>query len=426
MSLALLMLPAQHTFCGKNVGSALCSPTRQRDVARRLLQRWEPKSITRNKIMLVADTHKWCTGGLCSSGLLDRAPPNVHIRVVGRSVCQLSNVTLTGKLRDAVDFIIDTARSIGLPAVELVFNMNDLPKVPVSSTWNCPSSCAPFAALTEHSPLERYFDLQPYVNHSEAPILFSWATSDSFYDVPFPGYARKTNRSLSSIQGTLKYERRKQACLFRGRCFSAVYDGLLTPNLSTTRIADSGVVPAPRQLPAGAAPRVAFSVASRNISFLDVAVLPHLRWQTTTCVEVQGFLAAHGLVRPYVREREWPMHQCLVHLDGNGASNRLAELLHSGSAIIKQRSEWREWYYELLSEGIHYDGARADASDFVQVATRLLENHSHGQRLASCAQAFAQSCLTYAAQMSFFRQLMLEYATKLAFDPAADSQCSGM
>jgi hypothetical protein len=44
----------------------------------------------------------------------------------------------------------------------------------------------------------------------------------------------------------------------------------------------------------------------------------------------------------------------VLSLDGNTCSNRFAKLLHLNSVVLKEDSEWMEYFYGLLHPGEHY------------------------------------------------------------------------
>ena len=57
---------------------------------------------------------------------------------------------------------------------------------------------------------------------------------------------------------------------------------------------------------------------------------------------------------PRVSESEWWRHKYLLQLDGHTFSNRLQALLLSNSLVLKQESEYVEYYYRALRRWEHY------------------------------------------------------------------------
>ncbi|KXZ48940.1 hypothetical protein GPECTOR_24g230 [Gonium pectorale] len=114
-------------------------------------------------------------------------------------------------------------------------------------------------------------------------------------------------------------------------------------------------------------------------------------------------------------DREWSMKDharwsYLMHLDGVTYAYRLARIMHTNSVILKEQSNWFEYYYRHLKEGVHYLSIFKDAPDDVLGVLAAHENRTRDlQELAFQSQAFAKRYLCPKARMLYFRRLLTRY-----------------
>ena len=115
----------------------------------------------------------------------------------------------------------------------------------------------------------------------------------------------------------------------------------------------------------------------------------------------------------------------LVHVDGNGFSGRLDELLTLGGAILKQDSPFSAYYYPLLQRGVHFQPLARNLSDLCHASSSLLAafgpssgiSNGLAAKLGEAAMAFASRYLSPEAVARYVLILLREYATLQRFVP---------
>lgn len=65
-----------------------------------------------------------------------------------------------------------------------------------------------------------------------------------------------------------------------------------------------------------------------------------------------------------------------LNIDGTVAAYRFPFLLAGNSLVIKQKSQYYEFFYKQLQSGIHYLSTRADLSDLTEQLSMLINNNS--------------------------------------------------
>jgi hypothetical protein len=141
-----------------------------------------------------------------------------------------------------------------------------------------------------------------------------------------------------------------------------------------------------------------------------------------------GLTAPHRNCAGFTLRRPVPLgdhagHALLLHVDGNGFSGRLDELLTLGAAVLKQASPFSAYYYPLLVAGRHYELLARNLSDLCDKARGLaagLRNGGGGARaeqLAAAARRFTQSFLSPSAVTQYLVHLLEGYASLQRFVP---------
>ena len=171
-----------------------------------------------------------------------------------------------------------------------------------------------------------------------------------------------------------------------------------------------------------------------------------------------GITSSHKNCQGFASKRSVPMfcqsskamchanHAFLVHVDGNGFSGRLDELLTLGGVILKQHSPFSAYYYPLLQPHVHYAPVHRNLSDLC-ARTRSLaaglsaggrrapgtsaesaasdgaaSDSSHAEDLAEGAAAFASRYLNMESVSFYLARLLSGYAKLQRFTPARHPQ----
>ena len=174
---------------------------------------------------------------------------------------------------------------------------------------------------------------------------------------------------------------------------------------------------------------------------------PVLLHAAARCPEITdvGITAAHrhctgAAPRARVPIGEHARHAMLLHVDGNGFSGRLEELLTLGAAVLRQESPFSAYYYPLLERGVHYEPLDANLSDLCERVAHLARGLPRGRRrlpptpamarvatarmasaraaaLAANAEAFARQYLSPPAVVTYVTALLRHYAALQRFRP---------
>ena len=212
-----------------------------------------------------------------------------------------------------------------LPDIDIVLSISDRPTVPKSLV-------RPGAA---------------------PPPVFAYALTPSHYAIPFPpvSFDPRRWRPLHAqllAAGRPPLSSRRPVALWRGSC-NSLCDMMRGRKCSWPR--DASLLPRTALVRA----------AARCPRLCDVGI-------TASHRNCPGFAP-----RPAVPMAAHTKHALLLHVDGNGFSGRLDELLTLGAAILKQASPFAAYYYPLLRPGTHYQPLHRNLSNLCR-ATRALAN----------------------------------------------------
>ena len=106
-----------------------------------------------------------------------------------------------------------------------------------------------------------------------------------------------------------------------------------------------------------------------------------------------------------------------IHVDGNGFSGRLDELLTLGGTILKQDSPYEAFYYSLLRRGVDYVPLRRDLTDLCAQLQALKADAAMGKRIAASAANFTEAYLSLDGVLGFVAALLRRYAEIQRFQP---------
>ena len=255
-----------------------------------------------------------------------------------------------------------------LPDVDFALSLNDRPTVPMSATKG------------------RY-----------PPCVFGYTHTASHHSVPFPPITFEPERWQqlwrSQHQLTSWLDRTRRA-FFRGKCNSEC-DG-------ETREAEACAAAHPELLHRAKLVRE----AARCPKLTDVALTSKNRF------------VCPGVVRSArVPMNEHAHHRIYIHVDGNGFSGRLDELLTLGGSILKQDSPYEVFYYPLLRRGVHYLPLARDFANLCSQLVTLQGDPAQGVALAAAASNFTNEFLAPGAVMGYVAAVIRQYASLQRFTP---------
>lgn len=106
-------------------------------------------------------------------------------------------------------------------------------------------------------------------------------------------------------------------------------------------------------------------------------------------------------------------YKYLIAVDGNTFPSSLIWQLGANSTVIKNRSDYIEWFHQGLVENTHYVSYETDCSDLESVIDFLKNNDEKARKIADNATAFANKYINYEHAALYVYLLLKEYA-KLA------------
>ncbi|KAG2442031.1 hypothetical protein HYH02_009823 [Chlamydomonas schloesseri] len=123
----------------------------------------------------------------------------------------------------------------------------------------------------------------------------------------------------------------------------------------------------------------------------------------------------------------------LLSADGFTASCRLGKLMGTNSVVLKETTEWIEYYYRSLKAGTHFVPFTKD--DVLQVLLELEKDPQRCQRVSAAAQQFAYTYLSQHGKAMYVRRALLKYnglfddisdfMSQLVWEPPPDDLAGG-
>mmetsp|Transcript_59904 Transcript_59904/g.106853 ORF Transcript_59904/g.106853 Transcript_59904/m.106853 type:complete len:436 (+) Transcript_59904:59-1366(+) len=114
-------------------------------------------------------------------------------------------------------------------------------------------------------------------------------------------------------------------------------------------------------------------------------------------------------LRPWVQMEEQAAHKYMVDVDGHSFSTRFKNLLATNSLVFKQKSPYKEWYYDLFEPGVHYIQLERDLSDLSQKVQWAREHDSEARSMADLAKKAVLEHVTFDDALCYIHQLLTEY-----------------
>ena len=277
-----------------------------------------------------------------------------------------------------------------LPDVDLVLSLSDRPTVP-------------HHAVMDGSP----------------PLVFGYVTTAWHWSVPFP-YATFEPQRWAPLYRQIGHhpalEVRKPQAVWRGSCNSLcdMLKGMRTGGGGGASGADQSGGTGAGGASGGRGGGCSIDLLDRLRLLRHAARCPELTDVALTKehVHCRGFPARAPLTLC-----EHAQFAYLIHVDGNGFSGRLEELLSLGGVVLKEESPFESWYYPLLRAHEHVVPLARNLSTLCDSLRALREEPRRAAALAAAAQRFATAFLAPESVIGYVAALVRGYATLQRFRP---------
>lgn len=108
--------------------------------------------------------------------------------------------------------------------------------------------------------------------------------------------------------------------------------------------------------------------------------------------------------------RYWTNFRYLIAVDGVSYPSAFHGELFSGSPVLKQESEFIEWFYQALQPFVHYVPFKVDCTDLEEKILWLKSNPDEAKKIAKNAFDFADNNLQAEDIMLYYYLVLTEYA----------------
>ncbi len=125
---------------------------------------------------------------------------------------------------------------------------------------------------------------------------------------------------------------------------------------------------------------------------------------------VKNIMERYRMFQPWKYPVEFVNYKYLVSIDGNTFASNLWWQLLSNSAVMKNDSEYLEWFYKGIEPFVHYLPYALDLSDFVEKVGWLLTHDREGRQIADRGREFALEHLSNESLVVYFYRLLEAYA----------------
>jgi hypothetical protein len=130
------------------------------------------------------------------------------------------------------------------------------------------------------------------------------------------------------------------------------------------------------------------------------------------CLEpvMKSIFQQYGLFGSHVYQADQLEYKYLLAVDGNACSSSFKWQLFSGSAVLKQDSDFIEFYYNALKPYVHYIPYRADCYDLEERIQWLKSHDNETRQIADNARAFAEENLSLEDMAAYYYHLLEAYS----------------
>ncbi len=126
--------------------------------------------------------------------------------------------------------------------------------------------------------------------------------------------------------------------------------------------------------------------------------------------EIKKIMETYGMFQSWSYPSDFVHFKYLVSIDGNTFASNLWWQLLSNSAVLKNESEYIEWFYKGIYPYVHYVPYELDLSDFKEKILWLKEHDQEARAIAEQGSAFAKKHLTNEVLAVYFYRLLQAYA----------------
>ncbi|GIY45272.1 protein O-glucosyltransferase 2 [Caerostris darwini] len=102
-----------------------------------------------------------------------------------------------------------------------------------------------------------------------------------------------------------------------------------------------------------------------------------------------------------------------INIDGTVAAYRLPYLIAGGSLVLKQESDFYEYFYNDIQPMVHYVPFNRNLSNLVEKLQWAIDHDDEAKKIAENAQEFALSNLMPKDILCYYAVLFKEYSTRL-------------
>jgi hypothetical protein len=106
-------------------------------------------------------------------------------------------------------------------------------------------------------------------------------------------------------------------------------------------------------------------------------------------------------------------YRYIVTVDGVGCADRFGALLGSSSAVVKQTSPYREYWYRDLVPGVHYIPVSSDFSNLTDaIVAAEADGGAAAKRMVLAANEIPKRYLSHSAKLAYMRALFEKYTAR--------------
>ncbi|GIY12573.1 protein O-glucosyltransferase 2 [Caerostris extrusa] len=121
--------------------------------------------------------------------------------------------------------------------------------------------------------------------------------------------------------------------------------------------------------------------------------------------------AEYGPKSEYISFFDFSRYQ--INIDGTVAAYRLPYLIAGGSLVLKQESDFYEYFYNDIQPMVHYVPFNRNLSNLVEKLQWAIDHDDEAKKIAENAQDFALSNLMPKDVLCYYAVLFKEYSTRL-------------
>lgn len=259
-----------------------------------------------------------------------------------------------------VDVLNEMAKNVKLPDLEFLF-----------SVWD-------------------FYDNPSFLEKTYCPVFVIAKYKDNHRAIAMPEVIYMQNRydtegTVKSASSEVPWEKREDIPFWRGGTTDMPYTELAWDYRPRARLA-------------------LFSAAHPD---LINGYLSHPAWLDEG---LHQYFMEINVMRDWQRLSLWMNYRYLCAVDGVSNPSCLCWEFLSGSTILKQESEYIQWFYNAIEPYVHYIPFALDCSDLEEKIHWLKEHQTEAKAIAQNAYDFAIHNLENEDVMLYFYLLLQEYA----------------